>query len=101
MILFISGCSSPYEGVPIIENSPADWENPEVFQINKEEARASFVPYIDRQNAANDDLFSSQLVRSLNGIWDFHLSNSPSERPFYFFKDEAKFISSLIARFCD
>ena len=88
VILFISGCSSSYKDIAFNEKSPADWENPEVFQINKEEARASFVPYVDRQNAANDDLFSSQLVHSLNGIWDFHLSNSPSGRPFYFFMDD-------------
>ena len=87
-ILFFSACSSSYNDVPFQEKNPPDWENPEVFQISKEEARASFVPYVDRQNAANDDLFSSELVHSLNGIWDFHLSNSPSERPFYFFMDD-------------
>ena len=88
VILFFSSCTSSYEGIAFQENSPPDWENPEVFQINKEDARASFVPYLDRQNATKDELFSSQLVLSLNGTWDFHLSKSPSERPFYFFKDD-------------
>jgi beta-galactosidase len=86
--LFLSSCSSKYEGVPYQEKSPADWENPEVFQINKEKPRASFVPFPNKKSATKDELFFSEFVLSLNGIWDFHLSNTPSERPFYFFKDD-------------
>ncbi len=87
-ILFLSSCSSKYEGISYNEKSPADWENPEVFQINKENPRASFVPYLNKQSAAKEELFSSQLVLSLNGVWDFHLSKTPPERPFYFFKND-------------
>ena len=28
-----------------------DWENPEVFGVNKEKARATFVPFADRSNS--------------------------------------------------
>ncbi len=87
-LLFLLSCFSKYEGVSYSENSPADWENPEVFQLNKEKSKASFIPYLNTKNAAEDELFASQLIYSLNGIWDFHLSNNPSERPFYFFKDD-------------
>lgn len=85
--LVLLSCTSNYKDIPYTEKSPADWENPEVFQINKEKARASFVPYLERENAARDKLFSSKLVRSLNGVWAFHLSNTPAERPYYFFKN--------------
>lgn len=87
IILLLSSCSSKYEGIPFDEKSPADWENPEVFQINKEKPRAQFVPYLNMENALKNELFFSQLVHSLNGIWDFHLSKTPSERPYYFFKE--------------
>ena len=45
--IILSSCSrfNAYENVEFIEKSPADWENPEVYQINKEKPRASFVPF--------------------------------------------------------
>ena len=36
-----------------------DWENPEVFAINKEKPRATFLPYPDAKLAAQDDYSAS------------------------------------------
>ncbi|BAX82397.1 glycoside hydrolase family 2 TIM barrel-domain containing protein [Labilibaculum antarcticum] len=77
-----------YENVPFEEKTPADWENQLVFQINKEEPRASFIPYASKDQALADNQWESTFLQSLNGKWKFNLSINPSERPFYFFKDD-------------
>ena len=41
-----------------------DWENPEVFQINREPARAAFLPYADEVSAINDHYTSCLLYTS-------------------------------------
>ncbi len=79
---------SKYENVAFEEKTPADWENQHVFQINKEEPRASFIPYKSKENALRDVKWESSLLHSLNGKWQFHLAKNPSERPYYFFKDD-------------
>jgi len=42
---------SKYEGVPFTEREPRDWENPLVFNINKEEPHATFISYSDEKSA--------------------------------------------------
>ena len=36
---------SKYEGVPFTEKEPRDWENPEVFNINREDPHATLISY--------------------------------------------------------
>jgi len=81
-------CTKTYEGVPFEEMNPKPWEDPGISQINKEKPRASFVPYVSKEQAMTDDLWSSPFVYSLNGTWKFHLAQNPDERPFWFFKDD-------------
>ena len=90
LALTLVACNSnaKYDKMVFEEKTPADWENPEVFQINKEPARASFIPYSNKEIALEDQHFSSALVQSLNGTWKFHLSHTPAERPAFFFKDD-------------
>lgn len=89
-ILFFTSCTTfhSYKGVEWTEKSPADWENPEVFEINREAARAYFIPFASSQEVSRDDIWASSLIQSLNGQWLFHLSKNPSERPYYFFKND-------------
>jgi len=54
-----------------------DWENHHVLQINREPARAYFMPYAKKKG-------DSQL--SLNGTWRFHWSKTPEGRIADFFK---------------
>jgi len=60
-----------------------DWENPLVIGINKEPAHLSFVHYDDVISALSDSTFEihSPYYRSLDGMWKFHWSKNPSERP--------------------
>ena len=48
-----------------------DWENPEVFAVNKEETRATSLPYPTVDLALTDDYSLSPFYRLLNGTWDF------------------------------
>lgn len=77
-----------YEGVPFEDKNPKDWENPEVFEINREPARAYYIPFADESELDRDNKWASSLIQSLNGEWQFHLSQTPSERPYYFYKDD-------------
>ncbi|HET6559992.1 MAG TPA: glycoside hydrolase family 2 TIM barrel-domain containing protein [Prolixibacteraceae bacterium] len=79
---------SKYDNVPYEDKLPHDWENTEVSQINREHARAWFIPFASAEQAVQNDLWKSPFIQSLNGTWKFHLSNNPYVRPYYFFKDD-------------
>lgn len=65
-----------------------DWENQEVFQINRCTPRATFFPYSSTSAMISEETFNypwlspmkADLI-SLNGKWDFHFSPSANERP--------------------
>jgi beta-galactosidase len=63
-----------------------DWENPAVFQINREPAHATFLPYADESSAIADDYTRSPWYLTLNGEWKFQWSPTPDQRPKDFFK---------------
>lgn len=68
------------------QNVP-DWENPEVFAVNKEETRATSLPYPDENLAIVDDYNASPYYISLNGVWKFNWVAKPSEAPSDFYKE--------------
>lgn len=70
------------------DSAPNDWENPAVFQINREPARATFLPFGDKQAAINDVYESSPWYRTLNGNWKFQWSPTPDQRPKDFYKTD-------------
>ena len=87
----LSSCSpkySKYEGIAFQDKLPHDWENPAVSSIGKEPPRASFISYGTENAALAGNHLGSEFFRSLNGKWYFHFSTKPSERPFYFFRDD-------------
>ncbi|HKI45112.1 MAG TPA: hypothetical protein VKA08_07280, partial [Balneolales bacterium] len=65
-----------------------DWENPQVVGINKEPAHLSFMHYPDRQSALADSglAIHTPYYKSLDGMWKFHWSKNPAERPKDFYK---------------
>ena len=63
-----------------------DWENPEVFAVNKESPRASFIPYQSKEAAVLNKPSKSDFYTSLNGQWKFQIVNKPSERSLNFFE---------------
>jgi beta-galactosidase len=77
-----------YSQVPFTEPSPAPWEDPAINQINKLPPRAHFIPFATIEQARTEDKWQSAFLMSLNGMWKFNLSQNPSERPYWFFKDD-------------
>jgi len=65
-----------------------DWENPAVFQINRESARATFLPFADKHSAIADVYESSPWYMTLNGNWKFQWSPTPDQRPKDFYKTD-------------
>jgi len=65
-----------------------DWENPEIYARNKEEPRATFMPFITKEQVVQNKAEASPFYTSLNGQWKFHIVDKPSDRPFYFFKTD-------------
>ncbi|WP_281297528.1 glycoside hydrolase family 2 TIM barrel-domain containing protein [Flavobacterium limnophilum] len=65
-----------------------DWENLAIFQINREPARAAFLPYADESSAIADDYTRSPWFLTLDGKWKFNWSPTPDESPKDFFKTD-------------
>ena len=77
-----------YEKRAFKEKEPRDWENPAVLQINREPPRANFIPYSNEDQAVADRKENSSYYYSLNGMWKFHWSRKPGDRPSYFYKQD-------------
>ncbi|HPD87594.1 MAG TPA: glycoside hydrolase family 2 TIM barrel-domain containing protein, partial [Proteiniphilum sp.] len=65
-----------------------EWENPSLFGINKEEARATSMPYNAESLAVSDQYEQSPWYLSLNGTWKFNWVLRPAERPVDFYRDD-------------
>lgn len=85
---FMAGVLAAMMSTSFAQQQPSanDWENPEIFEINREPARASFLPYADVPSAIADDYARSPWYQSLNGKWDFQWSPTPAQRPVDFYK---------------
>lgn len=73
-------------GLMAQSNAP-DWENPEVFAVNKENTRATSLPYPSEALALEDDYASSPFYQSLNGKWKFYWVPKVQEIPDGFYKE--------------
>ncbi len=60
--------------------------NPSLVDINKEAARASFMPFPDEAAAVINNYEASPYYLSLNGEWKFALTDNPADRPKDFYK---------------
>jgi len=67
-----------------------DWENEQVNQINREPARATFVPFASVEQARAGDVAASPFVLSLSSetAWKFHWVPRPEERPKDFWRED-------------
>ena len=65
-----------------------DWENQQVIGINKEPPMYSFQHYPNRPSALADSTLTvhTPYYKSLDGMWKFHWSKNPAERPKDFYK---------------
>ena len=62
-------------------------ENPDVIQMNKLDARASFFAYETQELAHQNKIEKATNHLSLNGIWKFNWVKSPDQRPQDFYKE--------------
>jgi beta-galactosidase len=71
--------------VETVEEGTPDWENPEVYGINKEPGHATLMPYGDVGMALEGDRTKSPYYQSLDGKWKFNWVIKPAERPAGFY----------------
>ena len=65
-----------------------DWENSEIFRINKEEAHSTAIPFATIEEAKIAEWTASQYYKLLNGNWKFNWVSKPADRPIDFYKSE-------------
>ncbi|MBN1351863.1 chitobiase/beta-hexosaminidase C-terminal domain-containing protein [candidate division KSB1 bacterium] len=70
------------------ENHLPDWENPEIFQRNREPARCTAIPYLTLEQAKTGERQNTPFFKSLDGLWKFNWVQSLSERPADFYKPD-------------
>ncbi|WP_246055135.1 glycoside hydrolase family 2 TIM barrel-domain containing protein [Pseudalkalibacillus caeni] len=70
------------------EDYPEWNNNPEVFEVNREPAHATLMPYKNVNAALKGERTKSTHYKTLNGKWRFHLSDNPEERPADFYKED-------------
>lgn len=73
-------------GITAQTNSP-NWENPEIFAVNKEATRATSLPYPSEALAVFDDYPASPYYRSLDGLWKFHWVTKVADVPSGFYHE--------------
>jgi beta-galactosidase len=62
----------------------AEWENPEVNQLNREPMKATFFNFESTALAVKGDRAASRYHLSLDGAWSFAYSKNPASRPLEF-----------------
>ena len=89
-VLFFISCNNIFIKLYAQKDSdkPEDWENPAVFGINKLPPRASFIPYLTKEQVIKNDPHASPFYTSLNGNWKFMLVNKPADRIVSFYTED-------------
>jgi beta-galactosidase len=57
-----------------------DWENPLLYEVNKEAPHATFMLFNSQQDVIKDDYSRSPFYQSLNGQWRFVYTNKYADR---------------------
>jgi beta-galactosidase len=65
-----------------------EWQNPEIFSVNKLPMRASFFAFDNDPGIFVSEPWESDNYLLLNGTWKFHYSTSPQNRPKSFYDNE-------------
>ncbi|TDT51977.1 glycoside hydrolase family 2 TIM barrel-domain containing protein [Fonticella tunisiensis] len=98
MVFTAFGVSGLTALADVLPNGYPEWNNnPEIFQVNREKAHATLVPFKDSETALEDinkDIANrgirvdSEYLKLLNGTWKFNLANNPDSRPVDFYKED-------------
>lgn len=65
-----------------------DWEDQNIFRINKEEPHTTKMVFGDRDAALTKQRMESPFCQLLNGDWKFHWVPTPDKRPADFYKTD-------------
>ncbi|RYY23801.1 MAG: beta-galactosidase, partial [Chitinophagaceae bacterium] len=65
-----------------------DWENPSLYEQNKEAPHAGFMLFNNPQDVISDDYSRSPYYRSLNGNWKFIYTDKYADRVQDFYRDD-------------
>jgi len=84
LLVLVAFCTSPSFSQ---QNPFKDLENPKMFNQDKEEPHATFIPFADVKSAVNKKKEESPFYESLNGTWKFKWVRSPADRPRTFYKN--------------
>ena len=88
VVLFLSCDQNPYKNKSFTDAEVPDWENQHVLHKNKLAPRATYFAYSSEKSAVTEEPEKTESYQDLNGVWKFNWSKNPSERPYYFFKNE-------------
>ncbi len=80
-------CFALTGGLGFCEDRP-EWDNPRVFQVNRERPHATMMIYPTAALARQGDRTRSPWFRSLNGRWKFHWVARPADRPAEFYRTD-------------
>lgn len=65
-----------------------DWQNPQVFQINKQPPRAHFYSFLKDPGHFVSEPWAHNNYLNLNGLWKFNYVTDPTQRPNDFYKND-------------
>lgn len=65
-----------------------DWENPALFELNKEKPHATFLLFDKQQDVVADDYSRSPYYQSLNGNWKFTYVDKHEDRIRDFYRED-------------
>ncbi|MDQ0090160.1 beta-galactosidase [Paenibacillus anaericanus] len=70
-------------------NGYPEWDNnPELFQVNRMEAHATWIPFDTKEEAFIGDFKASSNYLSLNGLWKFSYADTPDKRIRSFYEQD-------------
>lgn len=70
-------------------NGYPEWDNnPELFQVNRMEAHATWIPFDTKEEAFIGDFKASSNYLSLNGLWKFAYADTPDKRIRSFYEQD-------------
>lgn len=87
-ILLVLNISMPsFAANQVCDPKGHDWENHQIFAINKAPPHASFFAFENEMAALHLEPQVSPYYQSLNGIWKFHWVRKPDDRPQLFYQE--------------
>ncbi|MGQ1788429.1 glycoside hydrolase family 2 TIM barrel-domain containing protein [Saccharicrinis sp. GN24d3] len=86
ILLLFMGLTAVDSHAEHLEKQTLDWENPKMFDQNKEAPHATLMPFGSVEAALSKKRNQSIYYKSLNGIWKFNWVRKPANRPQGFYK---------------